>query len=174
MHRASPLRRVASPRSQTGLPADRRAATSRRRPAACSMLRLPGLLAALLATASVPGAAQADDASRSTCRVDATAYDAREITCPLAPSGTARRVVFTARFSGGHDDTMARIETFLNGEPLRCGEGSRTSLFAEDGDVSLHCRFSVAAAAAGNAGMFRSIVRWSHAEYVGFDFADEP
>ena len=78
------------------------------------------------------------------------------------PAATApQRYVFTARFSGGHDDTMARLQPQIDGAPLACEAGSKTELVGEEGDVSLHCAFTGVREAE-----LRVTVRWSHAEYT--------
>ncbi len=103
------------------------------------------------------------------CESRAPGYDSMEVKCPLEPSAAAQRYRFKVNFSGGHDDTKASIAPALNGAPLVCGEGSKTSLFGEDGEVSLECRFSIAAkSAAGQA--FDVLVSWSHAQYTDFEF----
>ena len=92
------------------------------------------------------------------CTTAAPTWDSREVACRVP---AAQRYVFTARFSGGHDDTMARLQPQLDGAPIACDAGSKTDLVGEDGDVSLHCAFTVERAAE-----LRVTVRWSHAEYT--------
>src|SRR5262245_32334065 len=93
-----------------------------------------------------PSTAQAQ--ASSACYSQSPGGDARTFTCPLSvPDGT-RHFRFTAAFSGGHDDTMASMTLTLDGAPLACAPGSKTSLMGEDGDVGLECKFSIA----GNAG----------------------
>ena len=100
------------------------------------------------------------------CTVSSPAYDAREVVCRF-PAAEAGRFQLRANFSGGHDDTSARIEPFLDELPTVCDEGSKLKLFAEDGDVSLWC--NVPAAETGRKErVLKLIVRWSHAEYVDF------
>ncbi len=98
------------------------------------------------------------------CEAQASPGDLRNIACPLKASTTPRRYRFKADFSGGHDDTMASMALSLDGAPLACDEGSKTSLMGEDGDVSLECRFSVPQAA--GAPVLKVVVKWSHAQYT--------
>jgi len=79
---------------------------------------------------------------------------------------------FLARFTGGHDDTVASLEAALDGGPDACGPGSKTYLVGEDGDVSLHCRIAPADRA-GAPRVLRVVVRWSHAEFIGFEWLRE-
>lgn len=101
------------------------------------------------------------------CAVSSPAYDAREVVCRLPAEKTPGRFQIRANFSGGHDDTSARIEPFLDDLPTVCDEGSKLKLFAEDGDVSLWCNVP-----AGDPGLkervLKVVVRWNHAEYVDF------
>lgn len=102
------------------------------------------------------------------CTVSSPTYDTREVQCQFPKTGHAQKYRLKANFSGGHDDTMARLESFIDNSPLHCDEGSKTDLFAEDGDVSLWCTFSVAAQSPGS-GVFKATIRWSHAEYVSYE-----
>ena len=117
-------------------------------------------------------AAQAAPASRPAdpCTVSgATGGDIRVVTCTVAAGGTYR---LSFRFRGGHDDTSASLSASLDGRPFDCGVGSKTTLFAEDGDIELHCRAEVA----GDVGTDRSLmvtVLWSHAQYRDFSFSSE-
>jgi hypothetical protein len=126
------------------------------------------LSAAALGTApSLAADVPAAPAGPASCSVStATGGDIRVLTCPLA-AGRAWR--FTAGFSGGHDDTSASLAVTLDGQPAACGAGSKTSLFGEDGDVSLHCRID----AAGAARTLVVTVLWSHAQYRDFGLAGE-
>ena len=98
------------------------------------------------------------------CMDVAATYETREVQCRI-PAGFAGKLRFQANFSGGHDDTVARLESFWNDVPLTCNEGSKTWLSAEEGDVSLWCDFP-AADQAKAGGVFKIAFRWSHAEYV--------
>lgn len=102
------------------------------------------------------------------CSVSSPTYDTREVQCQFPKTKFARKFRFKANFSGGHDDTMARLEPFIGNSPLNCDEGSKTHLFAEDGDVSLWCIFSVADPIQGG-GIFKVTIRWSHAEYMNYE-----
>lgn len=89
-----------------------------------------------------------------------------EFRCALP--GSATHFHFAARFSGGHDDTMASMTVTLGDQPLQCGQGSKTELMGEYGDVALECRFSVARVA-GVAPLLKVVVKWGHAQYEGFE-----
>jgi hypothetical protein len=101
------------------------------------------------------------------CESQAGTGNKLELRCPLAASGAPQRFRFEARFSGGHDDTVASMTATLDGAPLACEPGSKTSLMGEDGDVSLECRFSIAKEA-GAERVLRVTLSWSHAQYAGF------
>jgi hypothetical protein len=89
-----------------------------------------------------------------------------EFRCELP--GAATQFHFIARFSGGHDDTMASMTVTVGDQPLQCDEGSKTQLMGEYGDVALECRFSVARVA-GAAPQLKVVVKWGHAQYEGFE-----
>ncbi len=101
------------------------------------------------------------------CQAPAAAGDSRDITCAIAASGRPQRFRFTVSFLGGHDDTRASIQPALDGVPIDCAPGSKTSLFGEDGEVSLHCDFSVQDNA-GKTHVVAMAVLWSHAQYKDF------
>ena len=103
-----------------------------------------------------------------TCTEEAQTYDSKVVLCAIPQLTETRSYRFIARFSGGHDDTRASIQTSLDGRPLTCEDGSKTESFAEDGDISLNCRF-VLSGAPGIHPSLRVTVRWSHAEYTNFD-----
>ena len=110
-----------------------------------------GLVGANLALAQTP----------SDCRSELVNPETRDITCAIArPSGRSRLVV---KLSGSHDDTSASIQVRLDTAPLTCDRESKTSLFGEDGDVFLDCRFTIADTAPRSVHA-RLVVR--HAEYV--------
>lgn len=102
------------------------------------------------------------------CSVSSPTLDSREVQCQFPKSAFTRKFKFQANFSGGHDDTKARIEPFIDNAPLSCDEGSKKSLFGEDGDVSLWCTFSIADHPHSN-GVFKVTVRWNHAEYTNYE-----
>lgn len=101
------------------------------------------------------------------CTETATTYETREVQCRI-PAQFAGKLRFKANFSGGHDDTVARLESFWNEAPLTCVEGSKTWLSAEEGDVSLWCDFP-AGGQAKDGGVFKVAFRWSHAEHVNYE-----
>jgi hypothetical protein len=98
--------------------------------------------------------------------------DHREFKCPLNASGTTQSFRFKAMFSGGHDDTSAKLTATLDEQPLACEEGSKTSLLGEDGDVMLECRFSIKDKA-GTASLLGVTLVWSHAQYTGIEFGSD-
>ncbi len=124
--------------------------------------------------------AAGDSELKSNCESRTPGGDALYLHCPMnAPAAVAdRRYRFKVDFSGGHDDTQASIALSLDGAPLRCDEGSKTSLFGEDGEVSLECRFALRAAAeSGAAAAERRLldvtILWSHAQYTDFQLTPE-
>ena len=102
------------------------------------------------------------------CESQALGGDQRDFKCPLSASGTARRFRFKADFSGSHDDTTASLAATLDGAPLACEEGSKTSLQGEDGEVSLECRFAIKDKA-GTKHLLDVLLSWRHAQYKDFD-----
>lgn len=131
------------------------------------------------AAPSTPAAAMTS-IKATACKETDRLNDRREITCEIPAGAPARRFSFKAMFSGGHDDTAASLEPTLGDQPFKCDDGSKLSLFGEDGNVSLHCHFS--AASAGSAGSAAStkatkaikvLIKWSHAEYEDYDFVAE-
>ncbi len=103
------------------------------------------------------------------CEWQTLGGDHREFKCPLNTSGTNQRFRFKARFSGGHDDTSAKLTATLDELPLACEGGSKTSLLGEDGDGVLECRFSINEKA-GTARLLGVTLVWSHAQYTGIEF----
>lgn len=117
-------------------------------------------------------------AAGPTCAIEPAACESltprnerREITCALKAPNAAQHFRFKAHFSGSHDDTTASIKLTLDGAALSCGPGSKTYLEAEDGDVTLECRFSVAPGAATRC--VRALISWHHAEYTRFELVPE-
>ncbi|WP_431101594.1 hypothetical protein [Roseateles noduli] len=98
--------------------------------------------------------------------------DWREITCTLPAGAAPKRFSFRAMFTGGHDDTSASIAPELDGQPFACGEGSKLSLFGEDGNVSLFCQFDRSALPAA-AARLKVLIKWSHAEFADYEFSGE-
>jgi hypothetical protein len=105
-----------------------------------------------------------------TCDTQLVRWDRREFQCPLTADGNERHLRFRADFSGGHDDTEASMVLSLDGEPLACRPGSKTSLFGEDGDVSLECHL-VLAGPAGTKRMLGATVKFHHAEFVAIELS---
>jgi cytoskeletal protein RodZ len=121
----------------------------------------------------VPGVADAADAEpKSYCELKTTSGETREVECPMNASGATQRFAFKTNFSGGHDDTTASMIASLDGLPLTCDEGSKTTLMGEDGDVSLECKFSVRARA-GTRLVLKVLLSWRHAEYSDFEFRSD-
>ena len=114
--------------------------------------------------AALGPAVRAEDALR--CQPKETMGDYQILSCELPNRTSDQHFRFRANFSGGHDDTVASLDAIhLDGQPLVCAPGSKARLEGEDGDVSLECRFEVAAKDA--ARNFEVQVRWSHAQYEG-------
>jgi hypothetical protein len=120
--------------------------------------------------AGVVGLAHAQD--KLSCSSTSPGGDAREIECLLPASGGAQRFRFSSHFAGSHDDTTAAIVATLNGAPLVCDQGSKTSLMGEDGEVSLDCRFAVTEKA-GTRPLLQVKVAWRHAQYLDSDLKIE-
>jgi hypothetical protein len=123
-----------------------------------------GLVAALL----LPAAAAAADAATH-CEASPAGRERLDVACSLHASKPTQRYRFTAHFTGSHDDTRLSMTVTLDGAPLACAPGSKTSLEGEDGDVSLHCIVPPLARAAGNATELRVRLTWWHALYSHFD-----
>ena len=112
-----------------------------------------------------------DDASAAEpvarCTAVRVPTDSQDVTCVLDPTVVGRPLRFVAEFGGSHDDTKLSLVATLDGEPLTCGAGSRTDLFAEDGIVHLDCRFRVVAPAAGTIRpVLRIALTVHHAQYA--------
>ena len=106
------------------------------------------------------------------CASTAGGGGSRQVECRLERPEKAASYRFLARFSGGHDDTVASLEAALDGAAEACGPGSKTYLVGEDGDVSLHCTIAPVDRA-GAPRVLRVVVRWSHAEFGGFEWVPE-
>ena len=120
-------------------------------------------------TAVSPAGAAEGPARCSAVRVPT---DSQDVTCLLDPSMGGKPLRFVAEFGGSHDDTRLKLEATLDGEPLTCGAGSRTELFAEDGVVHLDCRFT-AAAGRGAARVLKVALTVNHAQYVSAGIVGE-
>lgn len=119
-----------------------------------------------------PAGAQAVDTGAPPCASTNSPGDIRAITCRFPRTDAPQRYRFKANFSGGHDDTKATITAVRGGRPLECEHGSKTSLFGEDGDVSLECIFS--AGPVGEHTVVEFTVIWSHAQYRDFQVIVAP
>ena len=127
----------------------------------------------LLAVAGAAAAvAAAPGQENRACESQSPGGDFVQFSCPMSAGDTERHWRFEAHFAGGHDDTSASMSLTLAGAPLYSEEGSKTRLFAEDGDVSLVCRFRVGSAA-GARPVLGVALSWSHAQYVRTDLAAE-
>ena len=136
-------------------------------------MRLLVCLAVLLALAPAHVMAEEPTPARplaaSPCETRDSSFDTKEIRCAIPVAGHAQRFRLTVTFSGGHDDTNARMTLHLDEDDLNCDAGSKTRLVGEDGDISLICLFSVPARTQGLF-VLRSDVTWSHAQYTGHVF----
>jgi hypothetical protein len=130
------------------------------------MRSVAAMMLALAAAGAGPAAAQGKPA----CDSQAPGYDSHDIKCTLDGSGTTRRYRFKASFGGSHDDTTASITPTLDGAPLACDKGSKTSTQGEDGEVSLECRFSLAEPGTKRLGVR---VQWRHAQYKDFELRSD-
>lgn len=136
-----------------------------------SLLPLLLLTAAAHATAATPAPAMASIKSTA-CQETDRMMDWREISCAIPAGAAGRQFRFQAMFTGGHDDTSVSIAPELDGQTYACEDGSKLSLFGEDGDVSVHCRFT-GAATAGKPGRLKVLIKWSHAQYADYEFLAE-
>lgn len=139
------------------------------------------LLAICAVHASIATSAQAQTPAGATpgtslkaavCGETDRMMDWREITCTLPAGATPQRFSFRAMFTGGHDDTSASIAPELDGQPFACGDGSKLSLFGEDGNVSVFCQFDRSALPAAGARL-KVLIKWSHAEFADYEFSGE-
>ena len=120
---------------------------------------------------ALAGAGAANAASdRPSCVAQSSGNDALQVSCPVKSPGGRQAFRFKANFTGSHDDTMASMTATLDGAPLSCLPGSKTSLAGEDGDVSLECRFSAQAA---GPQLLRVRLQWRHAQYADFELNTE-
>jgi hypothetical protein len=119
----------------------------------------------LAVTAGSAGAAEV-----LTCDTQSAGWDLHEYRCPLTANGAEQRLRFKADFSGGHDDTEASMVMTLDGVPLACSQGSKTSLFGEDGDVSLVCHLALTGPP-GSKSLLGATVKFRHAEFVAVELS---
>lgn len=129
---------------------------------------MEGLHACVMAGLLVPALAAAADAAPQ-CESSAAGRDKLDVACSLRAGAAAHGYRFTAHFTGSHDDTRLSMTVTLNGTPLACAPGSKTSLEGEDGDVSLQCIVPAVARAAGSATELRVRLTWWHALYSHFE-----
>ena len=127
-------------------------------------IRVAGSLAVLL------GGAPVQAATVAACSARPVPTDSQVVTCTVDRSMAGRPLRFEARFVGSHDDTRIRLDATLDGAPLTCGVGSRTSLFAEDGEVGLDCRF--VAPGSDAAAVLEVALTVHHAQYVSASVTD--
>lgn len=124
------------------------------------MLRTACLLLALL-----PIAASAEGDS-PVCKSVSASYDTLRISCVVPPADKLRRFDFQVKFSGGHDDTSARLSLGPGAAQQACESGSKPQLEGEFGDIELRCLVSVGASR--NTGRIDFSVQWRHAELTGY------
>ncbi len=92
------------------------------------------------------------------------------VRCALTRAQLERGVQVAVRFQGSHDDTLAELTATLDGAPLECLPGSKTSIHDDWGDVALTCR--VRSTASAPSATLVVAVQFSHAEYAGFEFVE--
>lgn len=118
---------------------------------------------------SIAGTSQANTA----CHTEQARHDRVEVRCTW-PTG-AQGLRFDAHLAGSHDDTEATLTATLNGTPLSCASGSKTTIDGskDEGDVTLSCHLAPPPAATGSA-QLRFQLRWYHARYTGFELKAAP
>ena len=131
--------------------------------ASATLLAVTGVATAV---AAVPGQ------ENGACESQSPGGDFVQFNCPLLTRSIEQRWRFEAHFAGGHDDTSASMSLALGDAPLDCEEGSKTRLFAEDGDVSLVCHFRMRSTAGARPVLGVSLL-WSHAQYVRTELVAE-
>jgi hypothetical protein len=102
------------------------------------------------------------------CEPLTLARDKLSVVCALADAATAQAMHIKVHLTGSHDDTTASLEVTIGGTPVACAAGSKTSTEAEDGDVTLDCRFT-ASVKSGSGAVLRASAKWFHAQYVGIE-----
>ena len=126
----------------------------------------------MLAVAVAAAATAAPGQEYRACESQSPGGDFVQFSCPLLVRGIEQHWRFEAHFAGGHGDTSASMALTLGDAPLDCEEGSKTRLSAEDGDVSLVCRFRVRSSA-GARPVLGVALLWSHAQYVRTELVSE-
>jgi hypothetical protein len=138
------------------------------------MNRLTFAISALcLATWALAGPASvhaAEDQLR--CEAHTEGGDLINFTCPVTGTGAAQRLRLSADFGGSHDDTTMSLKATLDGEPVECDPGSKTSSRFEDGEVRLECSFQLTAIR-GTTRQLAITLLWNHAQLVSTGFESE-
>jgi hypothetical protein len=125
------------------------------------------LYAMLAALTPASGSESAASAQRPpTCEPPRLARDTLTMVCALAHAAAPQSIDVKVHFTGSHDDTTASLEVAIGDAPVTCAAGSKTSTEAEDGDVTLDCRF-IASVKPGSEAVLRVSAKWFHAQYVG-------
>ena len=133
--------------------------------------RLATLLAALLVPAFAPAAASAAPPTPAPACTHAVVNPEVETVACALPGGP-RRYRLDVHFVGSHDDTDLSIAAALDGRPYACAPGSKTSLFAADGNVALHCLVDTGDAV-GQDRQLELTLTIKHAQYESFDLTLE-
>lgn len=142
------------------------------------MARPRNLAMAFLALGlSLPGMVGAEGVKVShakRCRLSGPVGESQGFACTL-PGGVAGRLLFRATLGGSHDDTTGELTLTLDGKPVACGEGSKTTTegeFGEDGVVVLACRFLLPRSSAQGRDL-RAMLKLHHAQYQGFELLSD-
>jgi hypothetical protein len=146
--------------------------TYRGRLGAMAIAAVLGVLSTLETRVAPAQEPRKSKAERVACESPPPPGNLREIRCPITMHRPIQHFHFKVNFSGGHDDTSASIAPRMNDGPFTCDKGSKLSLFGEDGDVSLECKFTITAAV-GSVHNFGVAVKWNHAEYTDFQLLAE-
>ncbi len=98
-------------------------------------------VASLIQAAVILTALPASAAEPARCIATSVPTDSQDVGCTIDPAMDGRPLRFLAVFGGSHDDTRITLTATLDDQPLTCDSRSKTSLFAEDGEVRLDCGF---------------------------------
>lgn len=101
---------------------------------------------AVLACAAPPAFAQRSP-DTGPCQRELQPGDIHEFSCPLKASKKAQKFHFVVLVSGGHDDSSSLLTLRHGEQDIACDPGSKVGSEGEDGDITLDCRFTLAAAA---------------------------
>ncbi len=136
-----------------------------------------GLLALLLVAAlpgkfvatdrPVPNAGGQHSQPALRCEPPTLGRDKLTVVCTL-DAAAPQAVGIKVHLTGSHDDTTASMEVALGDAPVACDIGSKLSTEAEDGDVTLDCRFT-ASPKPGAGTVLRVAAKWFHAQYVNHE-----